>query len=109
MCVCKENQQKSFEFRLTVFSTFYQIKTSYESKCIYTLQQPSHIYHFFSRAYNEDKGARGVRISSLERDTEIRVQILNEAVCISRTANTFGKGTNLSILVTANSKADRPL
>ena len=31
-------------------------------------------------------------LASLEMDTETQVQIMDEAVCISRCVNTFGKG-----------------
>ena len=38
------------------------------------------------------------RLSSKEMDTATRVQILDEAVCISHSANTIWKGIHLTIL-----------
>ena len=37
-------------------------------------------------------------VKDLVIDTVIRVQILDEPVCISLCANAFGKGTNLYLL-----------
>ena len=39
-----------------------------------------------------------LRLSSLKGDSSTLVQILNEADCISRSANTHGKGMNATIL-----------
>ena len=44
------------------------------------------------------------QLSSLEVDTAARVQILNEAVCVSHSANTLGKSMNPTILPTAMGK-----
>ena len=43
-------------------------------------------------------------LSSWEIDTSTRVQILNEAVCISDCINTLGKGIHPTILSSAMSK-----
>ena len=43
-------------------------------------------------------------LSSLEMDTVMQVQILNEAVCISHNPNTLGKNMNPIILPPAMSK-----
>ena len=50
-------------------------------------------------------------LSSLEMDTVTRVQILDEAVCISHSTNTIGKGMYPTILtpVMKNSKAAKDL
>ena len=37
-------------------------------------------------------------------DTAMRILILNEAICISLSANVFGKGMNPSILTSGMSK-----
>ena len=42
-----------------------------------------------------------VQLSSLEIDTATRIQILDEAVCISDSTNTLEKGMNSTILPTA--------
>ena len=47
---------------------------------------------------------RDVMVSSEEIDTTTRVQILDEAGCISQSANTLGKGINLTILTPATGK-----
>ena len=43
-------------------------------------------------------------LSPLEMDTATRVQILDEADCISHSTNTLGKGMNLIILSSAMGK-----
>ena len=48
--------------------------------------------------------ARGVMIIVVETDTLTRVQILDEADCISHCTNTFGKGMNPIILPPAMGK-----
>ena len=49
------------------------------------------------------QGTHGVTVL-LEMDTLTQVQILNEAVCISRSANTLEKGISLTILSPAMGK-----
>ena len=52
-------------------------------------------------------GAHVVKyLSPLEMDTATRVQILDEVVCISHSANTLGKDMQCSFQIWVNSRVD---
>ena len=62
---------------------------------------------YFSCILRRDKsplGVRGVMVIVIGKDTATRVQILDQANCISHSTNTFGKGMNPIILPQAMGK-----
>ena len=54
--------------------------------------------------FNLYGSARGVTVFAVDENPTNRVQILNEVVCISHSANTFGKGMKQTILPSAMGK-----